>query len=131
MASRLLEIQGYACAMCYEPFEAGQPIFIDHDHACCPGEKRSCGRCVRGLLDLSCNTALGVIERKYAMARAYLDNLPAWSGRLTIPRAVGAAGARLPDTEKVSGSNPLRPTQEPNAQSITSAALLGTGFIIR
>jgi hypothetical protein len=33
--------------------------------------------CVRGLLDLSCNTALGQIERKYDLARAYLDNPPA------------------------------------------------------
>ena len=32
------------------------------------------------------------------------------SGRLSSSRAVGAAGARLPDTEKVRGSNPLRPT---------------------
>jgi hypothetical protein len=69
---RMLEEQGYACAMCGEPFEDGDLIFIDHDHACCPDEKRSCGRCVRGLLDLSCNTALGHIERKGDLARAYL-----------------------------------------------------------
>jgi hypothetical protein len=62
--------------MCRTPFEDGQPIFIDHDHACCPDEKSSCGQCVRGLLCLSCNTALGVIERKYDLARAYLDNPP-------------------------------------------------------
>ena len=29
------------------------------------------------------------------------------SGRLSPSRAVGAAGARLPDTEKVTGSNPV------------------------
>jgi hypothetical protein len=73
---RLLEIQGYACGMCQEPFEDGQVIFIDHDHACCPDEKKSCGECVRGLLCLSCNTALGIIERKLATARAYLDSPP-------------------------------------------------------
>jgi hypothetical protein len=70
----LLEFQGYACGMCRQAFEDGQVIFIDHDHACCPEEKRSCGRCVRGLLCLSCNTALGQIERKYDLARAYLDS---------------------------------------------------------
>jgi hypothetical protein len=75
---RLLEVQEYACAMCHTKFEEDQPIFIDHDHACCPDEKRSCGRCVRGLLDLSCNTALGHIERKGAMARAYLARPPVW-----------------------------------------------------
>jgi len=69
---RMLEAQGYACAMCFTPFEEDQPIHIDHDRACCPAEKRSCGRCVRGLLDLSCNTSLGHIERKSDLARAYL-----------------------------------------------------------
>ena len=35
---------------------------------------------------------------------------PMESGRLSASRAVGAAGARLPDTEKVTGSNPVPPT---------------------
>jgi len=78
---RLLEAQQYACGMCRTPFVEGQPVFIDHDHACCPDEKSSCGKCVRGLLCLSCNTALGVIERKYDLARAYLDNPP---GQLAV-----------------------------------------------
>jgi hypothetical protein len=73
---RLLVIQQNACAMCHIGFEEDQPIFIDHDHACCPDEKSSCGKCVRGLLCLSCNTALGLIERKYELARAYLDSPP-------------------------------------------------------
>ena len=67
---RLLEVQQYACAMCHTPFAEGQPFFIDHDHACCPDEKSSCGKCVRGLLCLSCNTTLGQIEREYELARA-------------------------------------------------------------
>jgi Recombination endonuclease VII len=74
---RLLEIQQNACAMCQTWFEEDQPIFIDHDHACGPDEKSSCGKCVRGLLCLSCDTALGLIERKYELARAYLDSPPA------------------------------------------------------
>jgi hypothetical protein len=28
-------VQGNTCAMGGEPFEEGQPVFIDHDHACC------------------------------------------------------------------------------------------------
>ena len=62
---------------------SAEPIFIDHDHACCPEEKSSCGNCIRGLLCLGCNTALGHIERKYDLARAYLDSPP---GQLLVMR---------------------------------------------
>ena len=72
----LLEVQQYACAMGGEPFTESTQIFVDHDHSCCPGERRSCGNCVRGLLCLSCNTALGQIERKTGLARAYLAAPP-------------------------------------------------------
>jgi hypothetical protein len=79
----LLDAQQYTCGMCHDPFEAGQLIHVDHDHACCQRKNRSCGKCVRGLLCHACNIALGYIERRYAMARAYLDSLP--SGSSTPP----------------------------------------------
>lgn len=72
---QLLERQGGACAMCRRPFAEGQAICVDHDHACCPGEKKSCGRCIRGLLCLRCNTGLGYVERMSDMARAYLERV--------------------------------------------------------
>jgi hypothetical protein len=74
----LLNAQKHNCGMCHEPFEDGQLIRVDHDHACCRRENRSCGRCVRGLLCHTCNIALGHIERRYAMARDYLDRPPIW-----------------------------------------------------
>jgi hypothetical protein len=73
---RLLEAQGHACGMCREPFRENSAVCVDHDHACCPHEKRSCGKCICGLLCLSCNTALGHIERKLDLARVYLAAPP-------------------------------------------------------
>jgi hypothetical protein len=72
----LLAAQQHACGMCREPFEEGRLIHVDHDHACCRMKNRSCGKCIRGLLCHTCNIALGHIERRYAMARAYLDSPP-------------------------------------------------------
>jgi Recombination endonuclease VII len=71
--AQMLEDQGYACAMGGEPLEDGQ-IFIDHDHACCPpSAARCCGKCVRGLLCLTCNVALGYIEAYSELAITYLE----------------------------------------------------------
>jgi hypothetical protein len=75
---QLLEAQNHACAMCHKPFAEGQLIQVDHDHACCPEKNRSCGKCVRGLLCPGCNISLGHIERRYSMARAYLDSPRGW-----------------------------------------------------
>ena len=72
--AQTLEAQGNACAMCRTPFKKGKRICIDHDHACCPPTLpgRCCGKCVRGLLCLTCNVAVGYIEAYGEMARAYL-----------------------------------------------------------
>lgn len=75
--NQMLEAQGYACAMCREPFAEGQRINSDHDHNCCPKQPKAtaktCGKCIRGLLCFRCNTALGYIEKYGALAEAYLE----------------------------------------------------------
>lgn len=47
---------------------------VDHDHACCPGRK-SCGRCVRGLLCPDCNLVLGIFTDDIARFEAAIDYL--------------------------------------------------------
>ena len=66
--------QGGVCAACGRESEPTKSLRIDHDHACCPGEK-ACGKCVRGLLCMGCNAALGIIEdeERVAMLKRYLE----------------------------------------------------------
>jgi hypothetical protein len=60
------------CPICQR---SGLVMYIDHDHACCPG-KGSCGRCVRGVLCADCNLSLGRFRDEVATMRraiAYLQ----------------------------------------------------------
>jgi Recombination endonuclease VII len=54
-----LRLQGGGCAICGERPAPGYNLRVDHDHRCCPGDAKSCGKCIRGLLCGKCNTGLG------------------------------------------------------------------------
>lgn len=49
-------------------------LFVDHDHACCPGE-RPCGECIRGLLCHDCNVGLGSFKDDPALLTAAIEYL--------------------------------------------------------
>lgn len=54
----MLVEQERACAICGA---TDGILHVDHDHACCAGQ-RSCGGCVRGLLCANCNKAIGLLD---------------------------------------------------------------------
>lgn len=72
--NRMLEDQGGVCASCGTTewkTSSGIPT-IDHDHSCCAG-KKSCGKCIRGLLCMPCNVLAGALENsRRGVVESYL-----------------------------------------------------------
>jgi hypothetical protein len=75
---KTLADQGGGCAICGSTAPGqGERFSIDHDHGCCPGRK-SCGRCVRGLLCRSCNLAIGLFEDNLGRVQSAASYLTDW-----------------------------------------------------
>lgn len=71
----MLAEQQERCAICgYRPTESERRLAVDHDHGCCDG-KKSCGKCVRGLLCTHCNNGLGRFTDDPALLRTAADYL--------------------------------------------------------
>jgi hypothetical protein len=67
----MLSYQNGVCALCGLPTQDGQTLVVDHDHKCCPG-KKSCGKCIRGILHSNCNVVLGMLnESSFLAVKAY------------------------------------------------------------
>ena len=72
----MLEAQNWGCAICGGVNSNGKALAVDHDHRCGPG-KKSCGKCVRGLLCIPCNLAIGRFkDSPHLLRRAieYIEN---------------------------------------------------------
>lgn len=70
------QAMGNSCWICgtTEPGGFGKKTFsVDHDHACCPENAKSCGKCVRGLLCASCNVGLGAFRDDPELLRQAAD----------------------------------------------------------
>jgi hypothetical protein len=79
---RRLEEQGGMCAVCgaTDPGCKGRSWAVDHDHTCCPGKNKTCGKCNRGILCQPCNAALGMAKDNPNTLRKlaeYLENYAA------------------------------------------------------
>lgn len=56
---------------------SNEVLSIDHDHMCCSGQN-SCGKCVRGKLCRSCNTALGYVQDDIKKLFGLIDYLESY-----------------------------------------------------
>ena len=77
--NEILKAQNYGCAICgYNPKEKEKSLGVDHDHSCCPG-KKSCGKCIRGLLCDNHNKTLGLIKEDISTLHKMEDYLRKYS----------------------------------------------------
>lgn len=85
----LWDAQGGKCACCFGEMVRGNidriSTTVDHDRSCCPG-KRSCGRCVRGLIHRNCNLVLGYAKDNIEVLRSAASYLERWGHRFSVDR---------------------------------------------
>jgi hypothetical protein len=92
---KLFDEQGGVCRICRKPETATHQsgtlrrLAVDHDHSCCPG-KKSCGKCVRGLLCARCNSAIGLFDESREILLAAIEYL----GLPPVPVAAAQPRAR-------------------------------------
>ena len=80
---KMLALQEGLCKICRLDFPGKfrKHFSVDHDHVCCPG-KKSCGKCIRGLVCETCNRGMGLfkdnielIEKVLNYLRRYRENV--------------------------------------------------------
>ena len=74
----MFKAQNGCCAICDEA-QPSRRLSVDHDHSCCPGDKKTCGQCVRQLLCAKCNSLLGPPNDDPQRLRKAIAYLRKWS----------------------------------------------------
>lgn len=82
---QMFQQQQGLCAVCSQPetvvmYGQVKALCVDHDHSCCPA-KRSCGKCIRGLLCHFCNMAAGYVRDNPEVATALATYLIDFSSK--------------------------------------------------
>jgi hypothetical protein len=54
-----------------------ESVTVDHDRSCCHGRK-SCGKCVRGLIHRNCNLVLGYARDQIHVLKSAIEYLERW-----------------------------------------------------
>lgn len=68
--------QDSKCAVCKAE---GVFLVVDHNHSCC-FERKTCGKCNRGLLCRSCNTAIGLLKESEEILNSAIQYLRSHNG---------------------------------------------------
>lgn len=68
----MVAAQGGCCNICKKPTAK---LFVDHDHTCCPSNRKTCGKCIRGLLCHKCNVGLGKFKESEMSLLSVLEYL--------------------------------------------------------
>lgn len=70
------EMAANGCMICgsFDPGNGNEHFCVDHDHNCCRG-KQSCGKCVRGVLCIQCNKAIGLLKDSLEIVEATANYL--------------------------------------------------------
>jgi hypothetical protein len=81
MVQKKLETQNNCCSICKQPF-INTPT-VDHDHACCSDSdgknRKTCGKCVRGMLCKQCNAGLGSFKDSPQILQNAISYLAEWN----------------------------------------------------
>lgn len=76
--AEMLAAQSGLCQICKDPPKPTKRLCIDHDHSCCAGQIKTCGRCVRGLLCDRCNRGMGLFGDDPVVLAAVIEYLTQW-----------------------------------------------------